>query len=144
MRNALPVSDTATLKRLYLETVDLFRECGGSYRVIPESTYLNILDALSHGRYVLTRDEAGNLTRALFYWLIPPQDVEAVQHGNPPTDKDGGSIVYVCEHAGRDGAKGVIAAIRKLKDRFGSGASVCWHDRYVRPDRFRLFRRNPA
>lgn len=143
MRNARPVSDTATLKRLYFETVDLFRECGGSYRSIPESTYLNILDALSHGRYVLTRDEAGNLSRALFYWLIPPEDVEAVKHGTPPTDKDGGTVCYICEHAGTDGTQGLKAAIRTLKDRFG-GASVCWHDRYVRPDRFRLFRRNPA
>lgn len=143
MRNAIPITDTATLKRLYEETVDLFRECGGSYRSISESTYLNILDALSHGRYVITRD-GDTMTRALFYWMIRPEDVEAVKHGLPPPGKDGGTIVYVCEHAGRDGAKGAIAAVRKLKDRYGSGTSVCWHDRYVRPDWFRFFRRTPA
>jgi hypothetical protein len=143
MRNALPITDTDSLKRLYDETVDLFGECGGSYRVIPESTYLNILDALSHGRYVITRDGGGKIQRALFYWMIQPEDVEAVKHGLPPSDKDGGKVCYICEHAGADGAKGLKAAVRTLKDRYG-GASVCWHDRYVRPDRFRLFRRTPA
>jgi hypothetical protein len=141
MRNVMTQTEIDSLRALYMEVVALFRECGGAYRNTPDSTYLNIADALRNNRYVIHRDN-GKMVRALLYWMIPAEDVDSVKHGRPPTEKNSGTVGYICEHAGTDGMKGVIRAVRELKDRYG-GASVCWHDRYVSPETFRYFRRTP-
>lgn len=128
------------LREIYFEVIDLFRACGGAYLVLPPSTCSNILDALDNGRYVLAR-ENGKLVRALFFWRFFPEDLETVKQGKPPQDRNTGPIFYICEHAGKDGMRGIIKAARELKDRYG-GASVCWHDRYLNGT-FRFYRRKP-
>lgn len=129
------------LWELYSETVNLFTSCGGSYRVLVDSSCQNILDALDNSRYVLAWED-GKLVRALFYWRFTAADLDKVRHGIPPKDRNTGDICYICEHAGADGMRGIVKAARELKARYG-GASVCWHDRYVQPETFRFFRRTP-
>lgn len=128
------------VREIYFEVMDFITSCGGSYRNLHSSTCLNIIDALAHNRYLLHRED-GRLKRALFWWMVRPEDLETVKQGIPPDDRDSGSIVYFCEAAGVDGSRGLARAVREMKDRYPADTDACWHNHWTAPDRFVYYRR---
>lgn len=131
----------STLKDLYYEIISFLCSCGGTYAQLHNSTCFNVIQALLDKRVSMTRDAAGKLSRVMIFWRIKPEDLAIVQAGRTPDDVNSGSIIYIAEHAGTDGRKGFIAAIRQLRQAETGIHGACWHSRWNQPETFRYYPR---
>lgn len=125
----------AQIKALFVEIVDFLAASEGAYKRIDGDTYRDIIDALLAGRYRIIRDSAGSVITFTTWWLIHERDIGLVKGGNRPGDIDGGTIVYVADHAGKGGYPELIRFIRSTIGKKG----VCWHHRYKQPEQFRYY-----
>jgi hypothetical protein len=127
------------LKQQYLEIVAFLTNCGGIYQLLDTATCMNVIDGLTHGRVLLSRDKLGRLQRVLIYWRVRPEDLELVKSGGKPKDVASGSLLYIAECAGVDGRPGLVRTIKALRESQAGFEGVCWHSRCNRPELFRLF-----
>jgi len=108
--------------------------------VAEDDTCFNLAEALHTGRYILDRDESGEIRYFLDYWAVDQQDMELIQNGGRPLNVSTGNSVYVLDF----GFKGQYRQIRgeiakELRLRFPGGQGIAWHHKVKRSEAFKHY-----
>ncbi len=101
-------------------------QCGEPYNRRNNLVRLDILQALTNGQYVIGSD--GNDIRFFVcYWMVRPEDVDSIAHGEVPSTVTDGTVLYIAEFGNKDGLKGLLEMKRRLQTKVGNCNGVFWH-----------------
>jgi len=124
---------------LYMEIVYFLHSGGGCYEVMNGDVQEKLLDALEHGRYVIQRDEAGNIIAFCDYWLVMLDDLEWIESGWSPSNVNSGSVVVVVDHVNKGGKKSLTATIRQIREQCPGAKGAAWFHKSTAPGMFRFY-----
>jgi hypothetical protein len=127
--NSLPeksllADDPYRFKALYFEIVYFLESCGGVYRRIDRLICARVLYCLDMDLYYLKRNEDGAIVEFCGFWLICPDDLEAVRQRKQPSTTNKGTFLYIVDHGNKGG--NVRDMIKWLRQRCKGGSGVAW------------------
>jgi hypothetical protein len=98
------------------EVIAFLLTTGGPYQRTSVRLETIIMDCIGSGQFIIERGTAGQITTALFYWLIHPEDMP-IDIDHEPRDHYHGLIMYVAELASTGGRKELHQTMKKLRQK---------------------------